>query len=76
MTALAVTCFEADQGRRLAAKPANALAAIRRCLVDGGAMAFADGLAVEKAQAEALAGHANFREGIAALLGKRRPGWR
>ena len=45
MTALAVTCFEADQGRRLAAKPANALAAIRRCLVDGGAMAFADGLA-------------------------------
>ncbi|MFC3228994.1 enoyl-CoA hydratase/isomerase family protein [Marinibaculum pumilum] len=60
----------------LASKPANALAAIRRCLIDGGAMAFADGLAVEKAQAEALAGHPNFREGIAAFLEKRKPGWR
>jgi enoyl-CoA hydratase len=62
-------------GEILADKPANALAAIRRCLIDGGEKSFEDGLAVEKRQAEALAGHANFHEGISAFLEKRQPNW-
>lgn len=60
----------------LAARPANALAAIRRCLIDGGGGSFEDGLAVEAAQANALAGHPNFREGVSAFLEKRPPVWR
>ncbi len=64
-----------NYGEMLARKPANALAAIRRCLVDGGAMSFDDGLEVEKRQAEALADHANFQEGVSAFLAKRKPEW-
>ena len=62
-------------GEMLAGKPANALAAIRRCLVDGGAVSFDEGLEVEKHQAEALADHPNFQEGISAFLAKRNPEW-
>ncbi len=62
-------------GEMLASKPANTLAAIRRCLIDGGGMSFDDGLEVEKAQAIALAGHANFNEGVASFLEKRAPKW-
>ncbi|MEQ8347298.1 MAG: enoyl-CoA hydratase/isomerase family protein [Sneathiellaceae bacterium] len=60
----------------LAARPANALAAIRRCLVDGGSTSFEEGLAIEAAQANALAEHPNFREGVTAFLEKRPPVWR
>ncbi len=60
----------------LASKPANTLAAIRRCLVDGGGRAFDDGLEIQRDQAFALAGHANFAEGVTAFLEKRKPEWR
>ena len=63
-------------GEMLAAKPANALAAIRRCLIDGGTRDFDAGLEIERAQAIALAGHENFAEGIAAFLEKRKPEWK
>jgi len=63
-------------GEMLAAKPANALTAIRRCLIDGGTRDFDAGLEIERAQAIALAGHENFAEGIAAFLEKRKPVWK
>ncbi len=56
-------------------EPANALTAIRRCLIDGGAVSFADGMAVEKAHAVMLADHPNFQEGISAFTSKRSPKW-
>ena len=62
-------------GEMLAAKPANALAAIRRCLVEGGAVSFSEGLEIEEAEAVALADHPNFREGVKAFLSKRKPNW-
>jgi enoyl-CoA hydratase/carnithine racemase len=62
-------------GEMLAAKPANVLAALRRCLIDGGGISFDDGLAVEMAQARALVGHENFHEGVSAFLDKRKPEW-
>jgi enoyl-CoA hydratase len=64
-----------DYAAGLAQKPGNTLAAIRRCLTEGGAMAFEDGLAIERAEAIALSDHANFREGVAAFLQKRGPDW-
>lgn len=60
---------------QLATKPANALSAIRRCLIDGGERSFDEGLAIERAEAIALAVHDNFREGVAAFLAKRKPAW-
>ena len=60
---------------KLAEKPANALSAIRRCLIDGGGETFEAGTAIERQQAEALANHPNFEEGIAAFLEKRNPNW-
>ncbi|MDP6707520.1 MAG: enoyl-CoA hydratase/isomerase family protein [Alphaproteobacteria bacterium] len=62
-------------GDMLARKPANVLTAIRRCLIDGGGRAFADGLAIEEEQAIALAEHENFQEGVTAFLEKRKPNW-
>jgi enoyl-CoA hydratase len=62
-------------GEMLAEKPSNALSAIRRCLVDGGETSFEDGMAIEKEQAEGLADHPNFQEGIVAFLEKRKPNW-
>lgn len=62
-------------GEVLASKPANALAAIRRCLVDGGARDFEAGLEIEGRQAVVLADHPNFAEGVAAFLEKRKPKW-
>jgi enoyl-CoA hydratase len=64
-----------DYGEMLASKPGNVLAATRRCLIDGGAMSFEDGLAVEREQAFALLEHPNFREGVTAFLDKRTPDW-
>lgn len=63
-------------GEMLASKPANTLDAIRRCLIDGGTRDFDGGLAVERAQAIALAGHDNFAEGVTAFLEKRKPEWK
>ena len=59
----------------LAGRPANALAAIRRCLIDGGDDTFAEGMAIEAAAATALADHPNFAEGVAAFLARRPPRW-
>ncbi|MGI9415674.1 MAG: enoyl-CoA hydratase/isomerase family protein [Hyphomicrobiales bacterium] len=62
-------------GEMLATKPANTLASIRRCLIDGGERSFDDGLEVEAREARALAQHENFREGVTAFLDKRKPRW-
>ncbi|WP_433988883.1 enoyl-CoA hydratase/isomerase family protein [Sulfitobacter sp. TBRI5] len=60
---------------QLATKPPNALAAIRRCLADGGDTTFAEGMAMEAHEACVLAEHPNFREGIEAFLNRRPPNW-
>ena len=60
----------------LAAKPPEALAAIRQTITLGGARTFDDGLALERSHAVALAGTTNFDEGVRAFLDKRAPDWR
>lgn len=64
-----------EYARRLVAKPANALAAIRRCVTVGGALPFDAGLDLELEEAVALAGSPNFVEGIESFLAKRPPRW-
>ena len=59
----------------LAAKPAAALAAIRRTITLGGGMSFEDGMALELETAAALADTADFAEGIDAFLARRPPRW-
>jgi enoyl-CoA hydratase/carnithine racemase len=59
----------------LATKPPEALTAIRRAITLGGGMTFEDGLALERRLAVALAGTANFHEGVTAFLEKRPPSW-
>ena len=61
----------ADYATRLAEKPAEALAAIRRCIVEGGELSFEDGLAIERNEAVRLAGTPDFREGTRAFVEKR-----
>jgi enoyl-CoA hydratase len=60
----------------LAAKPAEALAAIRRCITQGIEVPFDEGLQIEMEEAVRLAGTADFREGLQAFLDKRPPRWR
>jgi enoyl-CoA hydratase/carnithine racemase len=57
----------------LARKPAEALAAIRRCITEGGALPFAAGLAVEMEEAARLGATPDFAEGVAAFIAKRPP---
>jgi len=59
----------------LAQKPADALAAIRRTITEGGAMSFDEGLKIEYKTAVKLAGTKDFAEGIHAFLEKRKPNW-
>jgi enoyl-CoA hydratase/carnithine racemase len=59
----------------LAAKPAAALAAIRRTITLGGGMSFEDGMALELETATALADTPDFAEGVDAFLNKRAPRW-
>jgi enoyl-CoA hydratase/carnithine racemase len=59
----------------LAAKPAAALAAIRRTVTLGGAMSFDDGMKFELETAVALAETSDFAEGVEAFLEKRPPRW-
>jgi enoyl-CoA hydratase len=59
----------------LAEKPANALAAIRKCLIEGGDHRFADGMTLELAEVNELMSHPNFAEGVAAFLDRRIPDW-
>lgn len=63
-------------GESLAAKPPEALAAIRQAVTAGGGMSFDDGLAMEASLATGLAGTANFAEGVDSFLSKRSPEWR
>ena len=62
-------------GEMLAGKPANTLASIRRCLIEGGTRDFEAGLEIERDEAIALAEHPNFAEGVAAFLEKRKAKW-
>lgn len=59
----------------LAARPAGALAAIRRTITEGGGKDFDAGLAIEADAAVALAAHPDFTEGVRAFLEKRKPNW-
>lgn len=62
-------------GEALAAKSPAALAAIRRTVTLGGGMSFEDGMAYEMDAVVALAGTADFAEGVDAFLAKRPPAW-
>jgi enoyl-CoA hydratase len=62
-------------GEELAAKSPAALAAIRRTVTLGGGMSFEDGMACEMEAVVALAGTADFAEGVEAFLAKRPPVW-
>jgi enoyl-CoA hydratase/carnithine racemase len=59
----------------LANKPAQALAAIRRTIMEGGALSFEKGMEIEFESAANLAGTRDFSEGIKAFLEKRKPDW-
>jgi enoyl-CoA hydratase len=59
----------------LARKPAEALAAIRRCISLGPDMPFEDALAMELEAAVHLSGTPDFSEGIRAFREKRPPKW-
>jgi enoyl-CoA hydratase len=59
----------------LAHKSAEALAAIRRTITEGGAMSFEEGLKIEYDTAVKLSGSKDFSEGIRAFLEKRKPNW-
>jgi enoyl-CoA hydratase len=59
----------------LAAKPAAALAAIRRTITLGGGVSFEEGMALELETATALADTSDFAEGVNAFLNKRAPRW-
>ncbi len=60
----------------LATKAPAALAAIRRTVTLGGGMTFEEGMAFELDAVVALAGTADFAEGVDAFLTKRKPDWR
>ena len=64
-----------DYAEGLAAKPAAALAAIRRTVTLGGGMSFEEGMALELETASALADTPDFAEGVDAFLNKRPPRW-
>ncbi|OGA16141.1 MAG: hypothetical protein A3I63_02540 [Betaproteobacteria bacterium RIFCSPLOWO2_02_FULL_66_14] len=61
--------------QHLAGKPQNALAAIRRCVTEGGSLEFDAGLKIEFDEAVRLSESPNFAEGVAAFLEKRPPRW-
>jgi len=59
----------------LPTRPPEALAAIRRCVIEGGAKSFDEGLAIELDCVTELAGTRNFEEGVRAFLERRAPVW-
>lgn len=59
----------------LARKPAQALAAVRRCITRGLELPYEDALALELEAAVHLAGTPDFAEGLTAFLEKRAPKW-
>ncbi|UCD78683.1 MAG: enoyl-CoA hydratase/isomerase family protein [Desulfobacterales bacterium] len=64
-----------DYAVMLSQRPAEALAAIRRTITEGGAMSFDEGLKMEYESAVNLAGTEDFSEGIRAFLEKRKARW-
>jgi len=62
-------------GVALARKPAEALAAIRRCITTGLDLSYDEALAVELEAAVHLAGTPDFAEGLRAFFDKRPPKW-
>jgi enoyl-CoA hydratase/carnithine racemase len=60
-----------EYATQLAEKPAEALAAIRRCVVEGADLPFEEGLAIEREEAVRLVGTADYREGTRAFIEKR-----
>jgi len=60
-----------EYATQLAEKPAEALAAIRRCIVEGADLPFEEGLAIEREEAVRLVGTADYREGTRAFIEKR-----
>jgi enoyl-CoA hydratase len=62
-------------GAALARKPAEALAAIRRCITLGPDMPFEDALGMELEAAVHLSGTPDFSEGLRAFREKRPPKW-
>jgi enoyl-CoA hydratase/carnithine racemase len=66
-----VQAYAAALGR----KPQEAIAAIRRCITEGMAAPYEDGLRLEREAAAHLAGTPDFAEGIRAFLEKRPPKW-
>ncbi len=62
-------------GAALAKKPAEALAAIRRCITLGLDLPYDEALALELEEASRLAGTPDFAEGLRAFLEKRPPKW-
>jgi len=63
-------------GTTLSQKPAEALAALRRCITLGLGKSYEDGLAIELEAAVHLAGTEDFAEGLRAFLEKRPPKWK
>lgn len=59
----------------LCKKPPEALAGIRRSIIEGGGLSFDEGLRIERAEAIKLAGSENFDEGVRAFIEKRDPEW-
>jgi enoyl-CoA hydratase/carnithine racemase len=57
----------------LAAKPAEALKAIRYTITEGGPLPFRRGLEIERQEVIRLAGTPDFREGVMAFIEKRKP---
>ncbi|MCW5747315.1 MAG: enoyl-CoA hydratase/isomerase family protein, partial [Alphaproteobacteria bacterium] len=64
-----------DYAEQLVAKPADALAAIRRTVTLGGGLSFEEGMALELDTVAALADTPDFAEGVDAFLAKRPPQW-
>lgn len=60
-------------GESLAAKPAEALKAIRYTVTEGGSLPFRRGLEIEREEVIRLSGTPDFREGVAAFIEKRKP---
>ena len=60
----------------LCSKPPEALASIRRSIIQGGGRNFDEGLRIERAEVIKLAASDNFAEGVRAFLDKRPPRWR
>ena len=63
----------AERAERLAAGPALAVAAIKRCVHEGGEMTLEEGLGLEAALVEDLFASQDAAEGLRAFVEKRRP---